>query len=32
MNRIEIIDRICGSGKTHAIVDWMKRNPLQRYL
>lgn len=32
MNRIEIIDRICGSGKTHAIIDWMKRNPIQRYL
>lgn len=29
---VEVLDALCGTGKTHAIIDWMHRNPLQRYL
>lgn len=30
--KIEILDELCGTGKTHAIIQWMKNNPLKRYL
>lgn len=30
--KVEILDALCGTGKTHAIIDWMHRNPTMRYL
>lgn len=30
--QVEILDALCGTGKTHAIIAWMHRNPTQRYL
>ena len=29
---IETIDAMCGTGKTHMIIEWMKKNPEKRYL
>jgi len=30
--KVEILDALCGTGKTHAIISWMHRNPTKRYL
>lgn len=30
--KIEILDELCGTGKTHAIIQWMHNNPTKRYL
>lgn len=30
--KVEIIDEMCGTGKTHAMIQWMKKNPQVRYL
>ena len=32
MNKVEVLDAICGSGKTVAIINWMLDNPNKRYL
>lgn len=32
MTVVEVLDELCGTGKTHAIIDWMHRNPTKRYL
>lgn len=31
-NSIEVLDAICGSGKTQGIIEWMNKNPDNRYL
>lgn len=30
--QVEVLDALCGTGKTHAIIKWMHDNPTQRYL
>ena len=30
--KVEILDALCGTGKTYAILEWMHRNPTKRYL
>lgn len=32
MTQVEVLDALCGTGKTHAIIQWMHRNPTKRYL
>lgn len=30
--QVEVLDALCGTGKTHAIIKWMHRNPTKKYL
>lgn len=30
--KVEILDALCGTGKTHEIIEWMHRNPTNKYL
>lgn len=32
VTKIEVLDALCGTGKTHAIIGWMHNNPTKRYM
>lgn len=32
MNKIEVLDAMCGTGKTQGVIKWMLDNPNKRYL
>ena len=29
---VEVLDKLMGSGKTNAIIDWMEQNPTESYI
>ena len=31
-NVVEVLDRLMGSGKTNAIIEWMEQNPTESYI